>query len=129
MAVNNLEKKLTELEDNLKALKATYSISGGLARMYVQKDTMPATGVDARHHLVRLKFTPRYGMGQNNLISFFVTLSAVYYGIVSEMMANFVVKPQSGNGEIILEIYNVMEGETIKIITAGTSPGTFTRIS
>ena len=127
MAVT-VEKRLTALENEIKALKAIYTIAGGLARMYVQTSGSFAVGGSSSFHSARIQFTPTYGMGRNNLITLMPIVTSTYAGYTWDTIPNFVVEPQDGSGNVVVEVYNLVNTDSVRIIASGSSPGTFTRL-
>lgn len=120
----NTEQRLRKLEDELKAMKACYDTAGSLVKMYVQRMGEITVGGGAGWHNVRIRFTPQYGMGHNNIINLVgIVDSNAYY------IAPFTVVPQDGSGVVDIIIYDLLDTQKIDVIASGTSPGTFTRIS
>lgn len=118
------ERKLVELENDLKSLKATYSISGGLMELF--ESTSPVytenTVVEAR-----VRFTPTYG-GENGVI-----ISSIYYDYKDENNVHYnfsqyvYIEPETGDGNIYFRMPTL--GGTFQIKIVSTAPGTFTRLS
>lgn len=128
MAINT-ERRLKDLENEIKALKATYSLAGGLAKMYVQtSDEFTESGGGQYYHMARFKFTPTYGSGKNNLITLTPIMTYSYVGYIYEVIPKFVIEPQNGTGEVIIRIFDLIDGFKVKIIAVGSSPGTFTKL-
>ncbi len=123
MAVS-LEKRLRQLEDEIKAMKVCYNTAGSLVRMYVTEMGNVTTGGGAGWHDMTIKFTPTYGIGRMNLINLVAIVdSNTYY------VAPYTVNPQDGSGSVTITIYNLVETQKVNVIASGTSPGTFTRIA
>lgn len=126
MAVISTEQRLLKLEEEAKSLKATYTVSGSLVEMFTQKADFRISGT--QHDVVRIRFRPQYGRGQNNLIKLSVMIPDGVYG---QERPSFFVEPQDGSGDVVARIYvDWHEGMTytIRVIASGTSPGTFSRI-
>lgn len=118
------DKRIAQLENELKSMKVCYNTAGSLARMYVSEMPEITTGGSSGWHNMTIQFTPTYGMGQNNLITLVAIVdSNTYY------VAPFATAPQDGSGNVRITIYELMETQKVRVIASGTSPGTFTRIS
>lgn len=119
-----VEKRLRKLEDELKAMKVCYDTAGSLVTMYVQKMEQFTVGGGSGWHNVTVRFTPKYGIGHNNLITLVAIVdSNTYY------VAPFTVNPQNGSGSVEITVYELLETQKVEIIASGTSLGTFTRLS
>lgn len=128
MAVTT-EARVNALEDELKALKAIYSIAGGLARMYVQTSDSMTVGGSSSFHAMTAKFTPTYGVGKNNLITITPIVTSTYAGYTWDTIPNFRIEPQDGSGDVVVKVYNLVNDDKVRFIASGSSPGTFTRLS
>lgn len=128
MAIS-LEKRVANLENELKALKAVCPISGSLAKMYVQKSEIISVGGSTLLHAMEVDFTPTFKTSLEYLVTLFPIVKSTYAGISWEKVPIFDVKPQTGNGKIRIKIYNLANTDKVTIIASGSSPGTFTRIS
>lgn len=123
MAVST-EKRLRKLEDELKALKATYNISGGLVKTY--RSSSPTYNLPDELIRVRIKFTPTYTSDQRILVS------SVFVEVINEYGSIFNFSPyayceiQSGDGSVVISVPGI--GGTVRVEVASTSPGTFTRL-
>lgn len=129
MAVNNTEKRLMTLENELKALKAICPIAGKLAKMYVVTSQSFTIGGGTTFHAARFRFTPDYGLGQYNLITMTPIVTSTYAGSTWDTIPTFEVLPQDGSGAVEMIVFNLIDTDIVKIIASGTLPGTFTRIS
>lgn len=118
------EQKLMDLENDLKFLKATYTISGGLMKLfesvsevYSENDVTEA----------RVRFTPDYGSEDG------VIISSVYYDYKDENNVHYnfsqyaYIEPETGDGNIYFRMPTL--GGTFQIKIVSTAPGTFTRLS
>lgn len=124
MGINNNEKQLRKIEDELKAMKVCYNTAGSLVKMYVQRMGEITVGGGGGSHNVVIRFTPTYGMGHNNLISLVgIVDSNTYY------IAPFATNPQDGSGSVDITIFYLLSTQKVDVIASGTSPGTFTRIA
>lgn len=129
MAVNSVEARLIELEDELKRLKSTYTIAGGLARMYYQTSGLFLVGGSESLHAARFQFTPKYGQGQANLTKLFAYVTSHYVGQTYIKYNPFFVEPQDGSGNVIVRVLDLAPDDEVIVIAKGPSPGTFSRIS
>lgn len=129
MATVNTEKRLIALENELKALKAICPISGRLAKMYVQTSDSFTIGGGATLHAAVFSFTPKYGRGQNNLITLTPNVTSTYAGIYWDSIPIYANLPQDNSGTVTIKIFNLINTDVVKIIASGTSEGTFARIS
>lgn len=115
------EKKLRHLEDELKALKATYSVYGGAMLSYLS--VSPTYDAGGSVLTAKIKFTPdikpigpllvssiRCDLSGNNFLSSYATVAV-----------------QDGSGSVIIQVPIV--GGTFSISITTTSPGTFTRLA
>lgn len=116
------EKRLKQIEDDIKSMKVCYNTAGSLVKMYVTRMGEITTGGSGWTDM-KIKFTPTYGMGRNNLITLVPIVDRNQYYI-----APYAVSPQDGNGEVIITIYALASTQKVDVIASGTSPGTFTRI-
>lgn len=116
------EKRLKQLEDEVKSMKVCYNTAGSLVKMYVTRMGEITTGGSGWTDM-KIKFTPTYGMGRNNLITLVPIVDRNQYYI-----APYAVSPQDGSGEVIITIYALASTQKVDVIASGTSPGTFTRI-
>lgn len=122
MAISS-EKRIKQLENSIKELKSTYTISGGLIKSY--ESISPTYSVDSRNE-VTIKFTPRFPQKD-------IFISSIYYELVYDITGERVnfssyvyIEPQDDKDYILLKVPTL--SGTLKISVVGTSPGTFTRI-
>ena len=123
MAVNT-ERKIKKLEDELKALKATYTISGGLVKTY--RSASPTYNLPDELIKVRIKFTPDYVSNQRILVSSIFVEVQNDYGSTFNFTQYSYCEIQSGDGSVVINVPGL--GGTVRVEIAATSPGTFTRI-
>lgn len=128
MAVN-VEKRIADLENELKALKAICPISGALATMYVQQSETITVGGSSNLHAIEIDFTPIYVSSAPYLITLLPIVTSTYQGYTWEEIPYFIVQPQTGNGKIRVKIYSLTNTDKVSVIASGSSPGTFTRVS
>lgn len=116
------EQKIMNLEDDLKSLKATYSISGGLMKLYESISGVYSSSSDE----LRIQFTPNYSNPDG------VIVASIYYEFKDEnnVVYNFsqyvYIEPETGDGNIVFRM--PMLGGTAQLKVISTSPGTFTRL-
>lgn len=120
-----LEKRLFELENEIKALKATYTIYGGLVKSYL--NTFSWTNDSNISVDLKIKFHPNYHLGVGNTLVFGFYYSAVWYS-VEESLDDGYISIQDGSGDIIINLSHMFEGLTVNLTLLTSVPGTFTRI-
>ena len=113
------EQKLLQLENELKALKATYSVYGGAMRVYFSAS--PVYDAEDQVITAKIKFTPDYKPPGNLLIA-----SARYISDNYDLSSYAVPAIQDGSGNVIMQIPVV--GGKFSVSLVSTSPGTFTRL-
>ena len=121
----SLEKRLFKLEDELKSLKSTYTISGGLIELYESESPVfQITAGDIQYNTI-IKFTPNY-LSVDNLI-----IPSIYYECRDENnnLYNFSpyvrISPPTDN--YILLNMPALVG-TIQLRLISNIPGNFTRV-
>lgn len=121
MAINT-EKRIKELEDELRALKAVYNISGGAMKTYIstsQTFTVQSTSFNAR-----VKFTPEYKPEGNLLIS---SIRCYDYRLGNNFLTQYVITQiQDGSGSVIIQFPVITNSFSVSL--ASISPGTFTLV-
>ena len=118
----SIEQRLAKLENEVKALKSVYAISGSAIETKLSTDTITT---DPNIPDVRIKFTPNSGSGQN------VTIYSVYvYELSGEDWNNIPVYllPQD-TGEIIANLPSATPGNTYRIEITASVSGTFSQVS
>ena len=122
MAINT-EKRIKQLEDDIRELKATYTVSGGLIKSY--ESVSPAYSIDRTSEVI-IKFTPSFPQED-------IFISSVYYELIySETgervnFSNYAyIEPQDDKDYLIFRVPALNGTLTVNVV--GTSPGTFTRI-
>lgn len=116
----NLEKKITQLEDEIKALKATYSVYGGAMQAYLSVSPTYDAGTLITN--ARVKFTPDIRPRGNLLVS------SIRCDVAGDnfLSSYAVVDVQDGSGSIIIQA--PIPGGQFSFSLVTTSPGTFTRL-
>lgn len=119
----NLEQRLTKLEDEIKALKSSYTIYGGLVRSYANHYSVDIPA--GQYISVRVRFAPNYATNDKILVFGF------YYNISHngniESLDDGYIDVQGSNSEVIINV-STITGSTLNLTLITPMPGTFTRI-
>lgn len=117
----NTEIKLQRLEDEVKALKATYSVYGGAMLSYLTASPIYDTAGSVL--MAKVKFTPDIKPNGPLLVS------SIRCDIVGDnfLSSYAIVGVQDGSGSVIIQV--PIAGGTFSISITTTSPGTFTRLA
>ena len=118
-----LEQRLSKLEDEVKALKATYNIYGGLVRCYLNSYSVDIP--DDAPTSIRVRFTP-ITSADGKVLIFGYYYNVLNHGVVESLDDGY-IDVQSSNGEVTINIAFV-SGMTVNISLLTPAPGTFTRI-
>lgn len=114
------EQKIAKLENELQALKATYSVYGGAMLSYISFSPT----YDAGDQLInaRVKFTPDIKPRGNLLVA------SIRCDVDNDNFFSSYAVPavQDGSGSIIIQA--PIPGGTFSFSLVSTSPGTFTRL-
>lgn len=126
MAIVNTQKDLVNIENKIKAIKAAYTISGGMVNFVMQKSqTFSVTNSPS----ATFRFTPSYGLGKINLIDLRPQIKIGSY----ESFVPYRNVPQDGSGavdvRIDFELYSPNITYNVTIYASGTATGTFSRIA
>lgn len=124
----NTEKRISQLENELKALKSTYMISGGSMKTYLSYSPVYTITDIVAEDPVRIRFTPSFGNGKDNLVSSFF-VEQTYSSGYSANFSQYAVMTKENDGSIIFRIPLAWSVSTLRVGIASTIPGTFTRIS
>lgn len=129
--INALEKRLQKLENDIKDLKATYTIAGGNVKMYITKATFSVTV--SSNTTKQVLFIPTYGVGQEIMATMsgkanYVSGSALVtcWGAHQQI--------QDGSGNVILEFPFVNYYGTgtntysLEVVVSATTPGTLSLV-
>lgn len=121
------EKRLQELENEIKALKATYTISGGAMKTYLSySDEYVITDIITESPF-KIKFVSQYSDTKDILVtSFFVSQTSGEFEYNLSQWS--VIVEQSGDGTVTFEIPLLIAVDTVRVGVASTVPGTFTRV-
>lgn len=128
MAVN-LEKRIQILEDQLKALKATYSVYGGAMKIYGSTSQSFSWSWSIPEVIPVVRFTSNWETNKNILVA------SVYVEMKDEN-GNILYSPpelsldiQNKTGSVEIHILPNINMKSFKVTLYSTSPGTFTRIN
>lgn len=129
--INALEKRLQKLENDIKDLKATYTIAGGNVKMYITKATFNVTV--SSNTTKQVLFTPTYGVGQEIMATMSGKASYVS-GSVFVTCWGAHQQIQDGSGNVILEFPFVNYYGTgtntysLEVVVSATTPGTLSLV-
>lgn len=118
------ERRIAKLEQEIKALKATYSIYGGMMRTYTTSGHFYQTEA-TRNFVVR--FTPQYATGKNTILASLL-VKYTRQG-VEDIFDDGYVSIQDGSGELLIHCGWVFDNSDVYIQIATTVPGTLTKVS
>lgn len=124
-----VEKKLQKLENEIKALKATYMISSGAMKTYLSYSPVFTITDAFEESPIKVKFTAGFGYDKAVLVSSFFIEQTTTSGSILNLSQYAVNYEQSGDGTVIFEIPLLVYVSTVKVGIASTVPGTFTRIT
>ena len=125
----NNEKWLQKIENELKALKATYTIYSGAMKTYIShSDTYTITDVFAESPLL-LKFTPSFTSNKYITVASFIIEETTDKSSDPINLSEYVItQEQTGDGTVTFEVPLLVSVETVRVSIASAVPGTFTRI-
>lgn len=116
------EQQISELDTELKALKATYPVAGSnVAFVITESQTFTVMG----GQIARFKFVPDYGHGAVSFTKLRAEVS--YQG--APVFRESVQEPQDGSGDVILRVDMGADPNyeyKVIIFASGASHGTFT---
>ena len=121
----NTETEIVGLENEIKALKAAYSIAASNVRFYIT--TSQNFSVTSDGNPIRIQFTPTYGYGS----TVFIRLRAVVIQDNQEVFREQVTEPQDGSGHVIISVdLGATQGVdyTVRVIATGSSTGSFSML-
>jgi hypothetical protein len=123
MAINT-EQRIKALEDELKALKATYTVYGGLVKSYIT--TFSWTNNSGEIRPLKVRFRPDYGNGKTMIFGFYY--SGVRNGVVEPLDDGF-LSIQDGSGDVFINMGRIYDGTTVNLTLLTPMTGKLTRIS
>ena len=121
----NTESEIVSLENEIKALKAAYSIAASNVRFYIT--TSQNFNVTSDGNPIRIQFTPTYGYGS----TVFIRLRAVVIQDNQEVFREQVTEPQDGSGHVVIRVdLGATQGVdyTVRVIATGSSTGSFSML-
>lgn len=121
------EKKLQHLENEIKAIKSTYTISAGAMKTYMTYSQVYTINDILTESPFKIKFTSDYGNSQDILVSSFL-IEQTASGSVYNLSEYAVIQEQTGDGTVTIEIPLLISVNTIRVAIASTVPGAFTRL-
>ena len=127
MAVG-LENRLQKITDSLKELKVSYATVGSAVKYYIQKSSNYR--ISAGNNTIKIRFTPTYELDNVAFIKltpYFVTDE--WYGWAHAYTPQYYQEIQTNPRSVTITITEYTGSGTLSVYAAGTSPGTFTRIS
>lgn len=119
----SVEKRLTKLENEIKALKATYAVYGGKAKTYYSVSPW----FDVRNVRQIFKFKADYVDSGKILVASIQVSVQTNDGTIFPMPSYAMVVPQTGDGSITIRF--PAAGVRCRLAIVCTSPGTFTQIA
>lgn len=124
MAVRTSQ-RISNLENEIKALKATYSVYGGLMQTYITSGTwkIPDGTLDC---IVR--FRPNYHRGKKVLISS-VFLKYIQENGYEYAIGDSYIASQDGSGDVYIHLGVVFGNDSVFVQLAAPVPGTLTLVS
>ena len=126
MAIN-LEKRLFALEEELKALKSAYKVSGGMIKLYESVSPVFTISEQDVSYYTIVHFTPNYSSVDNLIVtSIYYEYRDEYRALSYNLSNSAYIIPQDSNYLVIAT--PAFEGE-IQLKMISNIPGTFTRIS
>lgn len=123
-----IEKRLKTLEDELKALKATYSIYGGAMITYVSVSPSYNWTLTNPPILPKVRFTSNWESNKNILISSISVEMRDENNAIIHSPPQLTCEIQDNTGSVVINILPNLQMKKFKVKLFSTSPGTFTRI-
>ena len=121
----NTETELTNIENELKAIKAAYPVAASNLRFYII--TSQDFNVTSDGNPIRFQFSPNYGGGH----VVFERLRAVVIQEGQEVFRDQVTEPQDGTGNVVIRVHlGATQGVDyiVRIIASGSSTGSFSML-
>lgn len=127
MAID-LEKRIQILEDELKALKATYSVYGGAMKTYMSVSQSFSWSLVYPVVLPVVRFTSDWERNKNILVASVYVKMWDENGNLLRSPGELSLDIQNKNGSVDIHFLPNTLMKTFKVTLYSTSPGTFTRI-
>lgn len=121
----NTETELTNLDNEIKALKSAYPVAASNLRFYII--TSQNFEVTSDGNPIRIQFTPTFGGGS----TIFERLRAVVVYDGQEVFREQVTEPQDGTGNVVIQVdLGATQGlnYTVRVIASGISTGSFSML-
>ena len=128
MAVN-LEKRIRILEDQLKALKATYSVYGGAMKIYGSTSQSFSWSYSLPINIPVVRFTSNWETNKNILVASVNIEMRDGNGNLIYSPPELTLDIQNKTGSVDIHILPNINMTSFKVTLYSTSPGTFTRIN
>lgn len=125
----NTEKKLSQLESELKTLKSTYMVASGLVKVYYSYSPRYQIIDVFEESPLMVEFTSSFPKNDIIIISSIFIEQTTTSGNSINLSQYAIVHPQTGNGKILIEIPLLWLVDSVRIGVASTVPGFFTRVS
>lgn len=127
MAINT-ERRIKLLEDELKALKATYSIYGGAMKTYQSISQSFSWSWSVVEILPVVRFTSDWERNKNILVASVNVEMRDENGNIILSPPELSLDIQNKNGSVDIHILPNIYMKSFRVALYSTSPGTFTRI-
>lgn len=128
MAVN-LEKRIQILDNQLKALKATYSVYGGAMKIYGSTSQSFSWSWTLPEVIPVVRFTSSWETNKNILVASVYVEMKDENGDVLYSPPELSLDIQNKTGSVDIHILPNINMKSFKVTLYSTSPGTFTRIN
>lgn len=128
MAVN-LEKRIQILDDQLKALKATYSVYGGAMKIYGSTSQVFDWTLTIPVNIPVVRFTSSWETNKNILVASIKVEMWNSGGSLIYSPPEMSLDIQNKTGSVDIHLLPNVDMTKFRITLYSTSPGTFTRIN
>lgn len=125
----DLEKRIQNLENELKALKATYSVYGGAMKTYASISPTYSWSWTIPPVIPVVRFTSDWVRDKNILVASVNVEMWDENGVLIRSPVELSLDIQNKNGSVDIHLLPDPLMETFRISLYSTSPGTFTRIN
>jgi len=127
MAVNT-EKKLKKLEDEIKALKASYSVYGGLVMTYTTQSQYYEI-IPLQEPTAAFKFQSSASNDENILVTSVCVEQVSSTGRMATWNQYSLIDIQHNDGSVIIRPTYGVAATSIRVTVTTTAPGTITKIT
>jgi len=128
MGIINLEKRLKNLEDEIKALKATYSVYGGAMKIYGSTSQSFSWSSTLPIIFPVVRFTSDWERDKNILVASVNVEMRDSGGNLLYSPPQLSLDIQNKSGSVDIHLLPNIDMTSFTITLYSTSPGTFTRI-